>query len=376
MAYPDPTQPIIINISVSATAQADTRLRTFAVVSVGDTSLSAGETKFVSASDFNQTVTNTSSTTYKFLTTFFNQENNQNKQCLIVELTSAGTAQSQIQALQKYLGEGINLAYGYYLPQKLWADSNITAFLANYNGVSDSFYFFFDMENKLPSTSTIWTTNINGAKCVFGTFPNASSADVIPSAAVMGIMNSTSYDISRSNPMSDLNRKLCSGVSAVAPTSTMKNGIVQAPSSFFNNRGSSTYLMGGRMADGTPWTTRYSWDNTISRVNSAVETAFINSSNISGTAITFDNHGIATLAQIIINELNNCVSLGYLSSFGKGKDPVSGAIITPGAIDAVDVATWESQNPTEYANSVYGGFSAYLKVGTFIQQVVFNVTMG
>lgn len=360
MAYPDPTQPIVINVSTTVTPQADTRLRTFAVVSLGDTSMGAGESKFVSASDFSQTVTGSTSVTYKFLQTFFNQTNNANKQCLVIELTSSGGAQAQLTALQNYIGAGVNTAYGYYLPATLFASSELPNFLANYNGLDDSSYFFVDLESgKLPSASTNWTTYVNGAKCVFGTYPNMSGSNVIASAVAMGIMSSTWYDITSANTLSDLNRKRISGVTPVAMTSTQQNGVVQAPASFFAQEGSYSYLYGARMADGEFWTTRYAWDLTISRITSAIQTAFINSSNIPNSALTFDNRGITLLGQVITNELNTCKDLGLIQSF---------------TLDAIDAQTWEAQNPTEYANGVYGGFTATIKTQRFIQQVIFNVT--
>lgn len=360
MAYPDPTQPIIINVSTTVTPESDTRLRTFAVVSLGDTSLGAGKSVFVSASDYTATVTQSTSTTYKFLSTFFNQTNNANKQCLVVELTSSGNAQTQIQALQKYIEEGVNTAYGYYLPASLFASSSLANFLANYNGLDDSVYFFVDLESgKLPSASTNWTTNVNGAKCVFGTYPNMSSSNVIASAVTMGIISSTWYDITSANTLSDLNRKRISGVTPVSMTSTQQNGVVQAPASFFAQEGSYSYLYGARMADGEFWTTRYAWDLTISRITSAIQTAFINSSNVPNSALTFDNRGITLLGQVIINELNTCQDLGLTQAF---------------TLDAIDAQTWQKQNPTEYANGVYGGFTATIKTQRFIQQVVFNIT--
>lgn len=324
--------------------------------------MSAGESKFVTASDYAQTATNTSSTTYKFLSTFFNQINNQNKQCLIIELTSAGTAQTQLAALQNYIGAGVNTAYGYYLPASLFASADLPNFLANYNGLADSSYFFVDLESgTLPSSSTSWTNNVNGAKCVFGTYPNASSADIIASAVVMGILNSTWYDITSAMTLSDLDRKQLKGVSPIPQPQTTRTAIFNAPASLFASEGSNAYLYGARMADGEFFTTRYAWDLTISRVKSAIQSAFLNSSNVPNSSLTFDNRGITLLGQVISNELNICKDLGLVSGF---------------TLTAIPAQQWEAQNPTEFANGGYGGFSSTIRVQKFIQQVIFNVTKG
>lgn len=372
--YPNPMNPVIINISQSVVAESDTRLRTYAVVSCGDTSLSAGDTIFVNASDYPSTVTNNQSLTYKFLQTFFGQPNNQNKQCLIVELTSAEQASSQIATLQNYLQTSTTLAYGYYLPQTLVADSSITDFLANFNNLNDSTYFFFDMENKNPATSTIWTTNVNGAKCVMGCYPNITSANYLPSGAVMGVLSSTSYDISIANKLSDLDNKECGVVSAVTLNQTDSTNCANAPCSFFSNFGTNTYILGGRMADGKYWTERFAFDTTISRIENVLKASFINSSNIPNTAFTFDNKGIATLAQVIINELNNCKSLGFLSEFGASLNTTNNTITGKGTIGAVSAEDWQQSNPTDYQNGVYGGFSFVIKTQRFIQQVILNIT--
>lgn len=372
--YPNPMNPVIISISQSVVAQSDTRLRTFALVSCGDTSLRAGETIFVNASDYPTTVTNTQSVSYKFLQTFFGQPNNQNKQCLIVELTSAGTAQSQIETLSNYFKTSTTLAYGYGLPQTLVDDSNITDFLAQFNNLNDSTYFFFDMENKNPATSTIWTTNVNGAKCVMGCYPNITSANFSPSGAIMGVLSSTSYDITTANKLSDLDNKECGVVSAVTLNQTDSTNCANAPCSFFSNFGTNTYILGGRMADGKYWTERFAFDTTISRIENVLKASFINSSNVPNTAFTFDNRGIATLAQVIINELNNCKSLGFLSDFGASLNTTTNAITGKGTIGAVSAEEWEQTNPQDFQNGVYGGFSFVLKTQRFIQQVILNIT--
>lgn len=372
MAYPNPTQPVVINVSTSVTPQADTRLRTFAVVSCGDTSLSAGESVVVSADNYTSSVTASTTTAY-FLASFFAQASN--KTCTIVEVKGSGSpaVSAQVNTLMDFISAGIGTAYAYYLPSTLVADTSVQSLFTAYGALNQSTYFFIDMENKEPTSSTQWTTNVNGAKSVFGSFPNIATSNIIPSGVSMGICASSSYDITSANKLLSLNGKICSGIASTSIDTALQQAIADAPATFFYNVGTTCYLGGGRMADGELWTTRYAWDLTISKVTSAIQTALLNASNIANTAIYFDNNGITTLAQVIINTLNTCVSYGLLSTFGSGKDLSTGAITGQGVISAIDAATWEAQNPTEYAQGIYGGFSAYLKVQNFIQQVIFNV---
>lgn len=373
MAYPNPTQPIVINVSTRATPQVDTRLRTFAVVSSGDTTMQAGESKVVSIENYKSNVT-ASTTTAKFLATFFAQAGN--KTCTIVEVKGQQSpdVSAQVNTLMDFISAGIGTAYAYYLPQVIVEDSSVQTLFSAFGTLKQSVYFFVDMENEDPASSTQWTTNVNKAKAVFGSFPSIATIDIIPSGVSMGICASSSYDITSANKLLSLNGKICEGIASNSIDTALQQSIADAPATFFYNVGTTCYLGGGRMADGELWTTRYAWDLTISKVTSAIQTALLNASNVANTAIYFDNNGIATLAQVIINTLNTCVSYGLLSTFGSGINPATGAITGQGVIGAVDSATWEEQNPTDFANGIYGGFTAYLKVQNFIQQVVFNVT--
>lgn len=130
------------------------------------------------------------------------------------------------------------------------------------------------------------------------------------------------------------------------------------------------------MADGELWTTRYAWDLTISKVEASLRKCLFDSSNVPNTPIYFNNQGIATLAQRIINTLESCKKLGLVEAFGSGKDLTTDAITGLGTISAVSAQQWKADNPAEFAKGIYGGFTVYIQVQGFIQQVIFNVNKG
>lgn len=375
MAYPNPTQPVIINVSTSITAQADTRLRTFAVVSCGDTSLDAGKSVVVNSSNYTSSVTGDTQTA-KALASFFAQAPRQT--CVVIEVKGSASpaVSTQVQTLIDYITAGLNVAYGYYIPPTITADASCQSLFSAYNSITQSVYFFIDMEDEVPTSSTLWTTYVNKSKSVFGVYPNIATPNYIGGAVAMGICASASYDITSANKLSNLNGKFCSGIQSVGLDTALEQDIADAPASFFYNEGSTCVLGGGRMADGELWTTRFAWDLTISKVEADIRTLLLNASNTPNTAIYFDNQGIATLAQRIINTFTTCKTLGLLSTFGSGKDLTTDTITGQGTIFAVSAQEWKQQNPEQFAQGVYGGFTAYLAVQNFIQQVIFNVNKG
>lgn len=375
MAYPNPTQPVIINVSTSITPQADTRLRTFCVVSCGDTSLQAGQSVVVNSSNYTSNVT-TNTQSAKALKSYFAQAPKQT--CVVIEVKGSGSpaVSQQVQTLIDYITAGLKVGYGYYIPPTITADASCEGLFSAYSSLAQSVYFFIDMEAEVPTSSTLWTTYVNQAKSVFGAYPNIATADYIGGATAMGICASASYDITSSNKLSNLNQKICGSIQSVGLDSALEQAIADAPASFFYNDGSTCLLGGGRMADGELWTTRYAWDLSISKVESAIKTCLLNASNVPNTAIYFDNQGITTLAQVIINTLKSCKTLGLISNFGSGKDPTTGMLTGLNTIGATPVAQWKQENPTQFAQGIYGGFTAYLEVQNFIQQVIFNVNKG
>ena len=375
MAYPNPTQPVVINVSTSITPQADTRLRTFCVVSCGDTSLDAGKSVIVNSTNYASNVT-ASSFTAKALKSFFAQAPKQT--CVVIEVKGSGSpaVSQQVQTLIDYITAGLKVGYGYCIPPTITADASCEGLFSAYSSLTQGVYFFIDMEADVPTSSTLWTTYVNKAKSVFGVYPSIATADYVGSATAMGICASPSYNITSSNKLSDLNQKICGGIQSTELDTALEQDIADATASFFYNDGSTCLLGGGRMADGELWTSYYAWDLTISKVESAIRTCLLNSSNVPNTAIYFDNQGITTLAQVIINTLKTCKTLGLVANFGSGKDLTTDTITGLNKIFAVPVSQWKQENPTEFKQGIYGGFTAYIEVGSFIQQVIFNVNKG
>lgn len=375
MSYPNPTQPVIINVSASITPQADTRLRTFCVVSCGDTSLEAGKSVVVNATNYSASVT-ASTHTLNALKSFFSQAPKQS--CVVIEVkgTQSPAVSAQVDTLKAYIKAGLKVGYGYHIPPTITADASCQGLFAEYAGLDKSTYFFVDLEAKTPATSTFWTTYVNKAKSVFGAYPNIATPDYIPSAVAMGICASGSYDISSANKLSNLNDKIVNGLQSTELDSGFSQDVTDASASFFFNEGSTCLLGGGRMADGELWTTRYAWDLTISKVEASLRKCLFDSSNVPNTAIYFNNQGIATLAQRIINTLESCKNLGLVEAFGSGKDLTTDTITGLGTISAVSAQQWKADNPAEFAKGIYGGFTVYIQVQGFIQQVIFNVNKG
>lgn len=375
MSYPNPTQPVIINVSKSFTPQADTLLRTFCVVSCGDTSWNAGESKVVNATDFESNVT-ASTHTLKVLKSFFSQAPRQS--CIVIEVKgqSSPAVSAQVKTLQDYIKAGLKIGYGYYIPPTITADTSCEGLFSAFNGLNDKVCFFIDMEKKAPSTSTLWTTYVNKSSSVFGAYPNISTIDFIPAGVVMGVCAGSAYNINASNKLSDLDGKILSGIQSQELDTATAQSIADASASFFFNDGTTCLLGGGRMADGEFWTTKYAWNLTMQKVEASLKKCLYDSSNIPNTAIYFDEQGINTLKQKIINTLQSCKKLGLLEAFGSGKDLATDTLIGLDDIYSISAQQWKTDNPDDYAKGIYGGFTAYLQVQGFIQQVVFNVNKG
>lgn len=370
MAYPNPTQPIIISVSKAFTPQASTYLRTFCAVSCGDTSLGAGNSKTVDSSNYTTTI-NASTETRKFADAFFAQ--NSNKTLLVFEVGSSGGAQANLQLLETFIDNKVGTAYMYYIPNRLFADNYFATVATKYAKPDVPVYFCVNLAKGDASSDTNFN-RVKGLKSVFGMYPNCSDTNWVASGIPMGVMASYAYDISVANKMQPLNNKI-----VTAQVESLKKSdidkIVQVPASFLYKNGTSTLLENCLFADGEPFSYWYSWDNTMSIIESSISTAIINSSNIANSTIPYNERGIDILSQNIINALALCKDLNYITSFGAGYDLGTKSIIGINTIGSIPFSEYKASNPEDYKQGIYNGFTIYVEVCRYIRQIKINATL-
>lgn len=147
---------------------------------------------------------------------------------------------------------------------------------------------------------------------------------------------------------------------------------------------SNTIIVPGKNLDGTPSNVAYSIDWTQINLNTDISNAVINGSNNPESPLYYDQNGINFLQNVAATTANRAISSGLalgrviltsLDANTFATNVSTGKYAGNFVINAVPFDNYVSTNPSDYANQIYGGFSAAYVPQYGFQQIVFNLNV-
>lgn len=234
-----------------------------------------------------------------------------------------------------------------------------TAFLIKYNGLTAQTYFFI--------TSTIGTypryvpTMKNVVWLVQS--PNAPSTEDSTAAALWKYLT---YNPGPANKMTQMNQSFMYGVTAypVPGNTAALEAILAAKGSYIGTGAqgqiSNTVLVGGTTADGNDASYWYSADWFEINAQIALDAAVINGSNNPQNPLQYNQPGINRLLSAVELVGDNGLAYGCLQGV---------------TFSATPFATYVTQNPSDYAASIYNGLAATIVPQNGFRKITFNLTV-
>jgi hypothetical protein len=277
----------------------------------------------------------------------------------VLELGPQATAAAAITALQTWITANSQpqVFYAYLVPASWDASSaaSLNTMTANYESPSGQTYFFI--------TTTV--SNLPGYaanKAVFATVPSPTQASTEHQAAAafyQWLVNNPGS----ANPLAPMSYRYEFGVT---PWSQVSNQT--AINTVLTNYGnlvltgaeggvSTAALFKGTTMDGEQAAWWYGIDWFRIQVKQALANAIINGSN-SNPPLLYNQAGINTLQAIAQNVADSAVKFGCALS---------------AVVSAVPFATYTTQNPSDYNNGIYNGFSAVVVGQNAFLTIQFNL---
>ncbi|MEI0447175.1 hypothetical protein R4J03_08960 [Brachyspira intermedia] len=129
------------------------------------------------------------------------------------------------------------------------------------------------------------------------------------------------------------------------------------------------------VADGKDWEYYFALDTFIFRLIVDVASMMIQASNNPLQAIKFNQNGINIVKNKLVAISNTMTAFGVLDNFGSDYDTNTNAILNSGEWAAVDFAAYKANQYQDWKDGIYNGASCYAAIGSFILQVVPNITV-
>lgn len=384
MSYADITKPVVFNVSVQSTPKIDNFIRRMCIVSAGATNLPKGSAKMVTQADYKSILKDPKVADSEFvrsLVSYFNYSNN--RPVNVLETSDPADTKSpeaaQVKALTDYISAGITKCYIYLVPNSWYiASSPFAAALTAYTKETSQQYFMITTSKDTdPSTDSVFTQfqNLKPLFCVFDNTETEFAKTYAMGGAILGLIASSKFDVSLTNKASPLNYKTLTAYKFNPIANTLLQHLIQASVNFIFDEIGLPTVGNGRYTNGDTFEYWYQWDLTQIAVDTKLTTMLISGANNPAYTIRYNQQGIDVLAASIKSVLAQQQSLGILTDFAKGVDPVTGELVGEGDIVATSFNEYITNNPEDYKNEVYNGISFYVMIGRYIRQVVINVTL-
>lgn len=283
----------------------------------------------------------------------------------------------KIEAINKFIADGLKPCYVFVLPNKISQDENISKDLfALYDDISSKTYFYVNLSPKenmdLPCS---YYTKCKEHKSVAMFYDN-TEGEIGLASMIAGVFASNTFDISINNPATPINYKNLAGCDFVDLNISLKNKLVQAGISFVDSIAQNILILNGRFADLTPIDYWYQWDLTSFNLQADLTHLIINGVNNPTNIIKYNQQGLDILESRVKATLKNMISNGCITEYAARLHPATGEMESRGEITMIDFNTYITQNPKDYENEIYNGISFYLRIGKYLRQVIVNATLG
>lgn len=274
-----------------------------------------------------------------------------------------------VAALKTYI-QGHELHhYVYVVPRAFATNQAFLTLVSNYDAATAMTYFAVTATRANMATVG---AGLSGHKCVL---LYAESDTDLATSAVFGAAAMV-YSIVSQNPTST--QKLLPiaprVIAGVQPGKWTPSERAMLQATFFNypDAGTeagltTTILKGNVYASGDFFEYWYASDATAIRVHTALANAIVNGNGNALNPLKFDQRGIERLQQVAQVTLDSLVAAGVLLA--------SNQLTGTGIVNAVDFATYTTQNPSDYRADIYRGLSVTIIPARGFTHVTFNMAV-
>lgn len=257
-----------------------------------------------------------------------------------------------------------------------YRDLSFSELAQDYTALEKSVFFFITMKPDEDPSVSAGAALYKGKKSVFLIYDNLSdSSPYSLDSVILGITANPKFDISANNPASPLNFKIVEGQKHKHLPINMRRALIDTPANFLEAMVRNIVIMNGRCADGQAWEYYYQWYLLELEIKTKIQTLLINGVNNPNFVIYYNQNGLDILKANIVAVLQLWQSRGVVTDFAKTLNLNTNELEGKGDITMVDFYTYVAQNPEDYQNEIYKGFSFYVLIGRFPRQIFIDVTL-
>lgn len=287
-------------------------------------------------------------------------------------------------ALQTFITANPTMFYSYLVPGLWDGTAAFLALVAQYESLSAKTYFF------ATTTASTYTAYSALEKCVVAevTTTNAQGRPLTEFSLAAAYQKTLSYAPSASNRMTQLCYSFLYGVTPY-PTfgnSSLFTAITGANVNYVGTGAeggiSTAIIRNGTTMDGNDFSYWYSVDWIQLNVDLNISNAVINGSNTGVNPLYYDQNGINSLQQVAVNTVQSAVQFG-LANGGVTQTSLDGPVFQQNldngvyagqnVVNAIPFALYTAENPSAYAQGLYGGFTVvYIPMRGF-RQIIFSI---
>lgn len=347
-------QIVYINVSATATEAPSDLQQRGAIVSMGGTTLANNTTQLItSAADLTSIATAASGDVSNAVNSFYDQGTGS---VYILELGAGNDIGS---ALGTYLTNNPNAFYAYLLPAVAATDANLQSLVKNYVSLESMTYFFL---NGTQSGYNVFS----GVKSVMyhTQSPNALATENLAAETFYEFINASPTAARKLSPFAF---RYLYGATAWPEAGnatlfkTLKSENVNIAGTGAVGGVSNVLLYWGYTMDGKPMSYWYAVD--WAQINLARDLSYeiITGSQPGGNPLIYDQRGITRLQARAVNTLS--------------RGGTFGVTVGSAVVNAIDFATYVSQNTGDYATGTYNGLSATITPMRGFEQITFYLNV-
>jgi len=293
----------------------------------------------------------------------------------------AVTRAAALTEIQSYIAANPHTVYAWVLLLGFDSESTLPAFLSQYEALNALVTFYVPCTTS--TYASIAATNAREAMATIQS-PGAAATEMDVAAYAQFL---TAFRPSPTNRLPPSQYTYTYGTTAYSPiTNAMMDTLVADNINFISTGAeggiSNTILIKGAMLDGTPANVKYAIDWVQIQLDLALSNAVINGSNNTLNPLYYNQEGINSLQAVArtvaIQAISSGLALGtvnlvQLDPTVFANNVANGLYAGQFVINAVPFNLYVAQNPSNYAQGIYGGFQASFVPQYGFTQIVFNL---
>lgn len=354
-------QPVVINAKKEVIINPTNPLRNICFLSVKDTSTSQGTTTQVTeplstSGGYSQFLVDFSSSFFQFAP---------NSQFAVYELETFNST-----TLQQTL-ENLSSEYGIFAMGDSLGDSAglETIFKALDNPNNPQMFLVGTKKSFVDSSIETLAQSFNGLSNTNLCYESATNNSVV--GAISGLIASPKFDLTSINPISPMIYTSLQGWKFNAITNQQEEVAINNNITYIRELIKIPSLFNMTNSDGNQFLYWYSYKYLNMMIKNGLTEYMMNSAN-GNRPLQFNQQGIDKLNSNIVSTLKNAKSFGLIDDFGIGANNV---FSEKNIINSIPFSDYILNNPSEYANGIYNGFSFAVQIGRYFKQVVLDVTI-